>query len=66
MKTKINSQLKTIEDQGNKQLNATKTSIQAQNHQKYFSGLSPDAKQLLNEIKEEENDIDSETCLYKI
>ena len=40
-------------------MNATKTSIQAQNHQKYFSGLSPDAKQLLNEIKEEENDIDS-------
>ena len=47
-------------------MNAAKTSIQAQNHQKYFSGLSPDAKQLLNEIKEEENDIDSETCLYKI
>ena len=47
-------------------MNATKTSIQDQNHQKYFSGLSPDAKQLLNEIKEEGNDIDSETCLYKI
>ena len=26
----------------------------------HFSGLSPDAKQLFNEIKEEEDDIDSE------
>ena len=25
----------------------------------FFSGLSPDAKKLLNKIKEEENDIDS-------
>ena len=41
----------------------SKTSIQALNHclksDYSFSGLSPDAKQLLNKIKEEENDIES-------
>ena len=38
----------------------SKTLIQAQNHQRwfFFSKLSPDEKQLLNKINEEENDID--------
>ena len=57
---KNKKQLKAIEYQGNKQLNAIKninTGLKSSKMIDFFSGLSPDAKQLLNEIKEE-NDID--------
>ena len=57
---KSKKQLKAIEDQGNKQLNAIKninTGLKSSKMIDFFSGLSPEAKQLLNEIQEEQNDI---------
>ena len=49
-------QLKAIEDQGNKNINTGSKSLKAIG---FVSGLSPDAEFLLNEIKEENDDIDS-------
>ena len=57
---KSKKQLKAIEDQGNKQLNAIKninTGLKSSKMIDFFSGLSPESKQLLNEIQEEQNDI---------
>ena len=58
---KNEQQLKAIEDQGNKQLSAMKNIKTGSKSSKmiiFFSGLSPDAKKLLNEIKEEDDVID--------
>ena len=60
---KNKEQLKAIEDQENKQLNAIKNINTGSKSLKAigcFSGLSTEEKKLLNEIKEEGNDIDSE------
>ena len=58
---KNKKQLKAIEDQGNKQSSAIKninTGSKSLKAISFFSGLRPEAKQLMNEIKEEESDID--------
>ena len=60
---KNEQQLKAIEDQGNKQLNTIKnisTGSKLLKPISFFRGLSPEAKQLMNEIKEDEKDIDPE------
>ena len=60
---KNKKQSKAIKYQGNKQLNAIKNINTGSKSLKtiiFFSGLSPEAKKLMNEIKEEENDIDLE------
>ena len=49
-------QLKAIEDQGNKNINTGSKSLKSIG---FVSGLSPDAEFLLKEIKEENDDIDS-------
>ena len=57
---KNEEQLKTIKDQENKQLNAIKninTDSKSLKAISLLSGLDPGAKELMNEIKEEENDI---------
>ena len=58
---KNEQQLKTIEGQGNKQFSAIKninTGSKSLKAIRFFNRLSPDAKQLLNKIKEEESDIE--------
>ena len=60
---KNKQQLKAIEDQGNKQLNAIEnidTGSKLLKAINFFSRLSPEAKQLMDDTKEEENDIDPE------
>ena len=57
---KNEKQLKAIKHQGNKQLNAIiniNTGSKSLKTIIFFSGLSPEAKKLMNEIKEEENDL---------
>ena len=66
---KSKKQLKGIEDQGNKHWNAIKNLNTDPKSSKmiFFSGLVQDIEKLLNEIKEEKNNIDpKETCLCKI
>ena len=67
---KNEQQLKAIEDQGNKQLNTIKnidTGSKLLKPISFFRGLCPEAKQLMNEIKEDEKRYWSrKTCLYKI
>ena len=58
---KNKEQLKAIEDQGEKQLKEIKKikiDPKSLKMVAFSSGLSPEAKQLMDEIREEENDID--------
>ena len=60
---KNEEQLKAIKDQGKKQLDAIKSINRYSKALKvinFFGKLSPEAKELMNEIREVENDIDSE------
>ena len=59
---KNEEQLKAIEDQGKKQLEEIKnikTDSKSSKMIGFFSGLSSEAKELLDELKEEKNSIDS-------
>ena len=61
--SKNKEQLKAIEVQGNKQLSAIKNINAGSKLLKafgFFSGLSPEAKKLLDELKKEKNTIDPE------
>ena len=63
---KNEEQLKTVKDQENKQLNAIKninTDSKSLKAISLLSGLNPGAKELMNAIKEEENDIYPEKIL---
>ena len=58
---KNGEQIKAIEDQGEKQLKEikkVKTDSKSLKMVSFFNGLSPEAKQLKNKIREKENDID--------
>ena len=67
--SKNKEQLKAIEVQGNKQLSAIKNINAGSKLLKafgFFSGLSPEAKKLLDELKKEKNTFNSEkACLCK-
>ena len=63
---KNEDQLKAIKDQGKKQLDAIKninTDSKSLKTINFFGKLSPEAKELMNEIREVENDIDPENLV---
>ena len=60
IKDKNEKQLKAIEDQGKKQLDTNSKTLKSIS---YFSQLSLKAKELLEKITKERNDIDPEKCV---
>ena len=65
---KNEEQLKAIKNQGKKQLDAIKSINRDSKPLKvinFFGKLSPEAKELMNEIREVENDIDSEKLVLQ-
>ena len=60
IKGKNDEQLKAIEDQGNRQLDAIKNFETDSESLKTITFFRPEAKKLLDEIKKEKNTIDSE------
>ena len=57
----MKSKLKAIEDYGKKQLDTNWKSLKSI---RYFSQLSPKAKELLEKITKERNDIDPEKFVF--
>ena len=57
----MKSKLKAIEDYGKKQLDTNSKSLKSI---RYFSQLSPKAKELLEKITKERNDIDPEKFVF--
>ena len=57
----IKSKLKAIEDYGKKQLDTNSKSLKSI---RYFSQLSPKAKELLEKITKERNDIDPKKFVF--
>ena len=57
----MKSKLKAIEDYGKKQLDTNSKSLKSI---RYFSQLSPKAKELLEKITKERNDIDPEKLVF--
>ena len=65
---KNEEELKAIEDQEKKQLKEIekiKTDLKSSKMVVFFIRLSPEAKQLMDEIKEKENDIDPENLFVQ-
>ena len=63
---KDEQQLKAIKDQGNKQFNTIKNSINSKNLKVIHSSskISPEAEKLMSEIKKEPNAIDSKKLIF--
>ena len=57
----MKSKLKAIEDYGKKRLDTNSKSLKSI---RYFSQLSPKAKELLEKITKERNDIDPEKLVF--
>ena len=63
---KDEQQLKAIKDQGNKQFNTIKNSINSKNLKVIHSSskISPEAEKLMSEIKKEQSAIDSKKLIF--